>query len=97
MRPRSTGRSLPWIRSSSRTRPSTEMQRRAQLHEGQRDGQMVVQPPPVSANLALHHDTEPESGLAFGGHPSDVQPVDADTVAHNRIGRIFRESCQSTF
>jgi hypothetical protein len=35
--------------------------------------------------------------FAFGGHPSDVQPVDADTVAHNRIGRIFRESCRSTF
>src|SRR5450755_3939941 len=35
--------------------------------------------------------------FAFGGHPSDVEPVDADTVAHNRIGRIFCKSCQSTF
>ena len=35
--------------------------------------------------------------FALGGHPSDVQPVDADTVAHHRIGRIFRKRCQSTF
>ena len=35
--------------------------------------------------------------FAFGGHPSDVQSVDADTVAHDRIGGIFRERCQSTF
>ena len=35
--------------------------------------------------------------FALGGHPPDVQPVDADTVAHHCIGRIFREGCQSTF
>src|SRR5580704_2619823 len=62
-RPRSTDRSSPWIRSSSRTHQSTEKQPRAQLPEGQRDGQMVVLPPPVSANLGLHHDADAESGL----------------------------------
>jgi hypothetical protein len=35
--------------------------------------------------------------FAFGGHPSDVQPVRADTVAHDRIGGIFRERRQGTF
>src|SRR6202795_2739111 len=32
--------------------------------------------------------------FTFGGHPSDVQPVDADTVTNNRIGRIFSKLCQ---
>ncbi|MFK4723873.1 hypothetical protein ABIE89_004973 [Bradyrhizobium niftali] len=35
MRPRLTGRSSPWTPSSDLTHPSTEMQRRAQLHGGQ--------------------------------------------------------------